>query len=123
MKNISCDELSLTTRARNCLRNEGIHDLKGIVAALRDPFFVTRAPNMGRKTLNELRELIHDNGGNVATLPPQEGPSVLRRLQEPKEAGFSVYLRRSEFAELLGLSLSPHLRAKIERAQARLSPP
>jgi DNA-directed RNA polymerase subunit alpha len=50
----------VSIRAFNCLQNEGIKTYEELAA--RSQAEILRLPNMGRKALNELKELLHARG-------------------------------------------------------------
>lgn len=57
-------ELELSIRAYNCLISNGITTLRGAVDLGQDGLL--RLPNFGRKSLNELNEMLHAHG--IATI-------------------------------------------------------
>jgi DNA-directed RNA polymerase alpha subunit len=54
------DELELSVRSANCLKNEGIHYVGELVQ--KSEAEMLRTPNFGRKSLNEIKEIIARSG-------------------------------------------------------------
>lgn len=63
-KETSLGELELSIRAYNCLRNEGLKTVGDVLAW--DAEALLRIPNFGRKSLNELNELLAAYGMRLA---------------------------------------------------------
>lgn len=70
-------KLGGSTRLCNCLRNLDEKSMEEVIAKLEDPYtggetYFLRQPNFGRRTLNELKELIplwkSNNNRNVGTV-------------------------------------------------------
>ena len=54
------DELELTVRAANCLKSENIHYIGDLVARAESDLL--RTPNLGRKSLAEIKSVLASNG-------------------------------------------------------------
>lgn len=59
------DELELSVRSANCLRNEGINYVGELVQ--KSEAQMLRTPNFGRKSLNEIKELLAEFGLHLGT--------------------------------------------------------
>lgn len=53
---VHVEELELSVRTLNCFKNEGIRTVRDIVA--KSEFELMRTPNFGRKSLNEVKEIL-----------------------------------------------------------------
>jgi|GEM_PF-1371089 len=62
--NISVFNFDLSPRLENCLRNNGIDTLGKVLARTEHDFLVMK--NFGRRTLNELREILSEYGFTLA---------------------------------------------------------
>ena len=56
----SVDDLELTVRSANCLKAENIHYIGDLVQ--RNESDLLKAPNLGRKSLNEIRDILSAKG-------------------------------------------------------------
>ena len=54
----SIDELELSVRSYNCLKNAGIESVRDLVQRTEPELLKTK--NFGRKSLNEIKELLAD---------------------------------------------------------------
>ena len=54
------DELELTVRSANCLKAENIHFIGDLVTRLESDLL--RTPNLGKKSLNEIKEVLASRG-------------------------------------------------------------
>ena len=59
------DELELSVRSMNCLKNDGINYLEDLIQ--KTPGELLRAPNFGRKSLNEIIEALKMLGLELGT--------------------------------------------------------
>lgn len=79
------EELELSVRSMNCLRNENIIYIGDLVAKSENELL--RTPNFGRKSLNEIKEvLIHlglDLGMRVDGWPPENIEELAKKIEEP----------------------------------------
>lgn len=80
------DELELSVRSMNCLRNENIVYIGDLVVKSENELL--RTPNFGRKSLNEIKEVIShlglDLGMAVENWPPEDIEGLAKRvLEEP----------------------------------------
>lgn len=69
------DELELSVRSANCLKNAGIHCIGELVQKTEGEMLKTK--NFGRKSLNEIKEILHEMGlglGLKVNFPPSQGP-------------------------------------------------
>jgi DNA-directed RNA polymerase subunit alpha len=71
----SVDTLDLTMRSTNCLKTEGIHYIGDLVQRTESDLLKT--PNLGRKSLNEIKEKLVSQGLTLGTLVEGWPPSNL----------------------------------------------
>ncbi|MDR1488327.1 MAG: DNA-directed RNA polymerase subunit alpha [Holosporales bacterium] len=78
------DELELSVRAANCLKNENIFYIGDLIQ--RSEADMLKTPNFGRKSLNEIKELLHamdlDFGMPIPGWPPENIDELARKLDE-----------------------------------------
>jgi len=68
------DELELSVRSANCLKNAGIHCIGELVQKTEAEMLKTK--NFGRKSLNEIKEILQEMGlslGMKVVFPPHQG--------------------------------------------------
>jgi DNA-directed RNA polymerase subunit alpha len=58
LKNV--DELELSVRASNCLKNANIKTISELVQ--KSEYEMLKTKNFGRKSLNEIKEILHSMG-------------------------------------------------------------
>ena len=79
------DELELSVRSANCLKNDNIVYIGDLVQKTEQEML--RTPNFGRKSLNEIKEVLSAMGlglaMNVAGWPPENIEELAKRLDEP----------------------------------------
>jgi DNA-directed RNA polymerase subunit alpha len=79
------DELELSVRSANCLKNDNIVYIGDLVQKSEQEML--RTPNFGRKSLNEIKEVLTvmglSLGMNVQGWPPENIEDLARRLEEP----------------------------------------
>ena len=79
------DELELSVRSANCLKNDNIVYIGDLV--LRSEPEMLRTPNFGRKSLNEIREVLKimglELGMIIETWPPENIEELVKRIEEP----------------------------------------
>ena len=67
------DELELTVRSANCLKAENIHYIGDLVTRMESDLL--RAPNLGKKSLNEIKEVLLSRGLSLGLIldnwPPE----------------------------------------------------
>jgi DNA-directed RNA polymerase subunit alpha len=82
---INFDELELSVRSANCLKNDNIVYIGDLVQKTEQEML--RTPNFGRKSLNEIKEVLTAMGlslaMNVAGWPPENIEELAKRLDEP----------------------------------------
>ena len=82
------DELELSVRSANCLKNDNIVYIGDLV--LKTEYEMLRTPNFGRKSLNEIKEVLKgmnlELGMDIPTWPPENVEELARRLDEPFKA-------------------------------------
>jgi len=81
------DELELSVRSANCLQNADIKFIGGLVQRSEQEMLKTK--NFGRKSLNEIREILHEMGlgfGMRLESFPNREELERRRLQKEKES-------------------------------------
>ncbi len=84
------NELELSVRAANCLKNANIKTIADLVQKTEHEMLKTK--NFGRKSLNEIKELLHEMGlsfgMNIKDLMPPEGTETEVRVEgEAKHEG------------------------------------
>ena len=79
------DELELSVRSANCLKNDNIIYIGDLVQKSEGEML--RTPNFGRKSLNEIKEVLTQMGLNlgmqIANWPPENIEDLAKRLEEP----------------------------------------
>jgi len=79
------DELELSVRSANCLKNDNIVYIGDLVQKTEQEML--RTPNFGRKSLNEIKEVLNSMGlslgMNVPAWPPENIEDLAKRLDEP----------------------------------------
>ncbi len=72
----SIDDLDLSVRSANCLKNANIHTLRDLVRKSEKDMLETK--NFGRKSLEELQELLAKLGLSFSMDVPAKGPGAVR---------------------------------------------
>jgi DNA-directed RNA polymerase subunit alpha len=79
------DELELSVRSANCLKNDNIVYIGDLVQKSEPEML--RTPNFGRKSLNEIKEVLGTMGlslgMDVMNWPPDNIEELARRVEEP----------------------------------------
>ena len=79
------DELELSVRSANCLKNDNIVYIGDLVQKTEAEML--RTPNFGRKSLNEIKEVLASMGLHlgmeVPNWPPENIEELSKRLEEP----------------------------------------
>ncbi len=79
------EELELSVRSANCLKNDNIVYIGDLV--LKTESEMLRTPNFGRKSLNEIKEVLTTMGlhlgMDVVGWPPENIEELSRKLEEP----------------------------------------
>lgn len=79
------DELELSVRSANCLKNDNIVYIGDLVQKSESEML--RTPNFGRKSLNEIKEVLAQMGLNlgmqIQNWPPENIEDLAKRLEEP----------------------------------------
>jgi DNA-directed RNA polymerase subunit alpha len=79
------DELELSVRSANCLKNDNIVYIGDLVQKSEQEML--RTPNFGRKSLNEIKEVLASMGLSlgmtVSGWPPENVEDLAKRLEEP----------------------------------------
>ena len=79
------DELELSVRSANCLKNDNIVYIGDLVQKSEGEML--RTPNFGRKSLNEIKEVLLQMGLNlgmqIPNWPPENIEDLAKRLEEP----------------------------------------
>ncbi len=79
------DELELSVRSANCLKNDNIVYIGDLVQKTEGEMLKT--PNFGRKSLNEIKDVLANMGlrfgMDVAEWPPENIEELARRFEEP----------------------------------------
>jgi len=79
------DELELSVRSANCLKNDNIIYIGDLVQKTEADML--RTPNFGRKSLNEIKELLSQMGLHlgmeIPDWPPENIEDMAKKLEEP----------------------------------------
>ena len=79
------DELELSVRSANCLKNDNIVYIGDLVQKSEPEML--RTPNFGRKSLNEIKEVLSTMGLSlgmeILNWPPENIEDLAKRLEEP----------------------------------------
>ena len=79
------DELELSVRSANCLKNDNIVYIGDLV--LKSENEMLRTPNFGRKSLNEIREVLSHMGlglgMNIENWPPDNIETLAKQVEDP----------------------------------------
>ena len=79
------DELELSVRSANCLKNDNIVYIGDLVQNTEQEML--RTPNFGRKSLNEIKEVLSTMGLHlgmeITDWPPENVEEMAKRLEEP----------------------------------------
>jgi len=79
------DELELSVRSANCLKNDNIVYIGDLVQKSESEML--RTPNFGRKSLNEIKEVLTQMGlhlgMDVQGWPPENIDELIKKLDEP----------------------------------------
>ena len=78
------DELELSVRSANCLKNDNIVYIGDLI--LKSESEMLRTPNFGRKSLNEIKEVLAQMGlhlgMNIPNWPPENIDDLAKRYEE-----------------------------------------
>ena len=79
------DELELSVRSANCLKNDNIVYIGDLIQKTEAEML--RTPNFGRKSLNEIKEVLAQMGLHlgmeIPNWPPENIEELAKRLEEP----------------------------------------
>lgn len=79
------DELELSVRSANCLKNDNIVYIGDLVQ--KSEAEMLRTPNFGRKSLNEIKEVLSHMGLHlgmeISDWPPENIEEMAKRLEDP----------------------------------------
>ena len=79
------DELELSVRSANCLKNDNIIYIGDLVQKTEAEML--RTPNFGRKSLNEIKEVLAQMGLHlgmeIPDWPPENIEDLVKKLEEP----------------------------------------
>jgi len=79
------EELELSVRSANCLKNDNIVYIGDLVQKSESEML--RTPNFGRKSLNEIKEVLHQMdlslGISVADWPPENIDELAKKFEDP----------------------------------------
>ena len=79
------NELELSVRSANCLKNDNIVYIGDLVQKTESEML--RTPNFGRKSLNEIKEVLKimnlELGMDIESWPPENIEELVKRLDEP----------------------------------------
>ena len=80
------EELELSVRAANCLKNDNIVYIGDLV--LKSETDMLKTPNFGRKSLNEIKKMLADLGLSLGMDNPDWPPENLEELSKQHEGGY-----------------------------------
>ena len=79
------DELELSVRSANCLKNDNIIYIGDLVQKSESDML--RTPNFGRKSLNEIKEVLQQMSLNLGTVvsswPPENIEDLAKKFEDP----------------------------------------
>jgi DNA-directed RNA polymerase subunit alpha len=79
------DELELSVRSANCLKNDNIVYIGDLVQKSESEML--RTPNFGRKSLNEIKEVLSQMGLHLGmeinNWPPEDIEELAKKIDEP----------------------------------------
>ena len=79
------DELELSVRSANCLKNDNIVYIGDLIQKTETEML--RTPNFGRKSLNEIKEVLAQMGLHlgmeIEEWPPDNIEEMAKRAEEP----------------------------------------
>jgi len=82
---LKVDELELSVRSANCLKNDNIIYIGDLVQ--KSEAEMLRTPNFGRKSLNEIKEVLSQMGLHlgmqIVGWPPENIEELAKKLEEP----------------------------------------
>ena len=82
---LKVDELELSVRSANCLKNDNIIYIGDLVQ--KSEAEMLRTPNFGRKSLNEIKEVLAQMGLHLGMQipgwPPENIEDLAKKLEEP----------------------------------------
>ncbi len=82
---LKVDELELSVRSANCLKNDNIIYIGDLVQKTEAEML--RTPNFGRKSLNEIKEVLASMGlhlgMHIPNWPPENIEDLAKKLEEP----------------------------------------
>ena len=79
------EELELSVRSYNCLKNANIQTIAELVTKTDGEMLKTR--NFGRKSLNEIKEILEDMGLHLGMKIEEEDLKQISQTQKKKEIG------------------------------------
>jgi len=79
------EELELSVRSYNCLKNANIQTIAELVTKTDGEMLKTR--NFGRKSLNEIKEILEDMGLHLGMKVEEEDLKQISQVQKKKEIG------------------------------------
>jgi DNA-directed RNA polymerase subunit alpha len=82
--NRSIDDLELSVRAFNCLKNASIHTIRDLIA--RDESDMLKMKNFGRKSLSEVKEVIASMGLHLGMTVDERGRVITGEAKEEAAA-------------------------------------
>lgn len=100
---VRVDDLELSVRTIHCFENEGIRTVRDLVA--KSEFELIRTPNFGRKSLNEVKEMLNVFGlklRDTAILSIEEQmTNAMARARAAKVAYVEAVLEVQRVAKLM----------------------
>ena len=77
------EELELSVRSYNCLKNANIQTISELVQKTDGEMLKTR--NFGRKSLNEIKEILEDMGLHLGMKVDEDDLKQINQLKKKKE--------------------------------------
>ena len=88
------EELERSVRSYNCLKNANIQTISELVQKNDSEMLKTR--NFGRKSLNEIKEILENMGLSLGMKLDEEDLKQLQMVKKKKEADTETELNREE---------------------------
>ena len=113
------DELELTVRSANCLKAENIHYIGDLVTRMESDLL--RTPNLGKKSLNEIKEVLASRGLSLGLVLEHWPPETTKNFNmRHRKSGRKLNRNSSHRTALMrSLAISIILRESIKTTLAK----